>query len=157
MTYFTVMPCELGDVTIQTTDNGISGIWFETYKTMPEKLGERADDHPMLIQAVMQLQEYFAAKRQRFELPIDVQGTEFQKQVWQALTLIPYGKTSSYSQIAESIGNPKAVRAVGAANGKNPVSIVVPCHRVIGSNGKLTGYAGGTERKARLLKLEGIN
>lgn len=89
-----------------------------------------------------------------FQLPLAAKGTEFQQQVWQALKTIPYGETWSYQQLAEAIGNPKAVRAVGLANGKNPISVIVPCHRVIGKKGKLTGYAGGLDRKAALLKLE---
>ena len=102
----------------------------------------------------IQLTEYFAGTRQQFDLPIAVTGTDFQRQVWQQLKMIPYGKTSSYQDIARQINNPKAVRAVGSANGKNPLTIVVPCHRVIGSDGSLTGYAWGVSRKAQLLELE---
>jgi methylated-DNA-[protein]-cysteine S-methyltransferase len=104
-----------------------------------------------------QLVEYFAGKRQQFDLPIAVEGTDFQRQVWQQLKMIPYGKTSSYQDIARKIDNPKAVRAVGSANGKNPLTIVVPCHRVIGADGSLTGYAWGVSRKAQLLRLETTN
>lgn len=156
MNYFTTMPSDMGDVTIQASDDGITGIWFATHTTMPLALGERSDTHPILVRALQQLQEYFAAKREVFDLPIDVRGTPFQLSVWKALAQIPYGKTCSYAQIAYAIGKPTAVRAVGAANGKNPVSIVVPCHRVIGANGRLTGYAGGIERKIGLLNLEGV-
>jgi methylated-DNA-[protein]-cysteine S-methyltransferase len=102
----------------------------------------------------IQLSEYFAGTRQQFDLPIAVTGTDFQREVWQQLKMIPYGKTSSYQDIARQINNPKAVRAVGSANGKNPLTIVVPCHRVIGSDGSLTGYAWGVSRKAQLLELE---
>ena len=102
-----------------------------------------------------QLTEYFAAQRQHFELPLAARGTAFQQAVWAALALIPYGAVRSYRDIAHSIGNPAAVRAVGAANGRNPLPIVVPCHRVIGSNGTLTGFAGGLQAKAYLLQLEG--
>ena len=105
-------------------------------------------------QAVEQLVEYFAGKRTQFDLRLNAQGTAFQHQVWKALSTIQYGKTCSYADIAKSINNPKAVRAVGAANGRNPLTIVVPCHRVIGKNGKLTGYAGGIERKQWLLDHE---
>lgn len=105
-------------------------------------------------QAVDQLKEYFSGERREFDLPLAAQGTEFQKNVWKALTEVEYGETCSYSDIANRIKNPKAVRAVGSANGKNPLTIVVPCHRVIGSNGSLTGYASGTERKAWLLNHE---
>lgn len=105
--------------------------------------------------ACTQLKAYFAKKLNTFDLPLDVNGTEFQMSVWKALKEIPYGQTVSYLDIAKTIGNPKAVRAVGLANGKNPIAIVVPCHRVIGSNNTLTGYAGGLARKQFLLNLEG--
>jgi methylated-DNA-[protein]-cysteine S-methyltransferase len=109
-----------------------------------------------LLETEKQLSEYFAAKRQSFDLPLDFSGTDFQKQVWQALLQIPFGETRSYKDIALQIGNLKAVRAVGAANGKNPISIIVPCHRVVGANGKLVGFAGGLDNKDILLKLEKI-
>ncbi|NCO45642.1 MAG: methylated-DNA--[protein]-cysteine S-methyltransferase, partial [Vibrio sp.] len=108
----------------------------------------------ILINTIKQLDEYFSGKRTIFTLPLAAKGTEFQQSVWQALCKIPYGETWNYQQIAEAIGNPKAVRAVGLANGRNPISIIVPCHRVIGKSGKLTGYAGGLNRKASLLELE---
>jgi methylated-DNA-[protein]-cysteine S-methyltransferase len=101
-----------------------------------------------------QLAEYFAGKRSQFELPLEPRGTEFQKKVWASLRTIPFGKTKSYAEIASAIGSPRACRAVGAANGKNPLSIVIPCHRVIGANGALTGFGGGLETKAKLLALE---
>ena len=104
--------------------------------------------------AKQQMREYFDGKREHFDMPMTPQGTEFQKRVWNALTTVAYGKTCSYSDIAQKIENPKAVRAVGSANGKNPMTIVVPCHRIIGSNGSLTGYASGTDRKAWLLNHE---
>jgi methylated-DNA-[protein]-cysteine S-methyltransferase len=108
-----------------------------------------------LDEVCRQLDEYFAGRRQRFELPLAPQGTVFQQAVWQALQSIPYGQTSSYSALAAEIARPKAVRAVGAANGANPIAIIIPCHRVIGRDGSLTGYAGGLPRKALLLRLEG--
>ncbi|MGP1392173.1 MAG: methylated-DNA--[protein]-cysteine S-methyltransferase [Vibrio diabolicus] len=153
-TFYTEMPSLLGTVTIQSNAEGLLGIWFETCTTKPSELGARDDQHPVLRQAVTQLNEYFSGLRNEFELPLAATGTDFQNQVWQALTTIPYGETWSYQDLANAIGNPKAVRAVGLANGKNPISIVVPCHRVIGKSGKLTGYAGGVERKQRLLALE---
>lgn len=110
---------------------------------------------PLLKEAIRQLEEYFSGKRKEFQLPLRLNGTEFQKKVWQALLEIPYGETRSYSQIAERIGNSKAVRAVGMANHVNPVMIIVPCHRVIGKNGGLTGYGYGIEIKEALLHLEG--
>jgi len=116
--------------------------------------GRRNDDHPLLFAAARQLQAYFAGELTQFQLPLDMQGTEFQKRVWNALQTIPYGETRSYRQIAELLEQPSAVRAVGAANGSNPIPIVVPCHRVIGANGKLVGYGGGLPLKRRLLDLE---
>ncbi len=154
MKYYSIIPSELGEITIQASDKGVTGIWFETYTTKPDELGIRKDEHHVLVEATKQLKAYFAKERQDFDLPLDLNGTEFQNQVWQALTLIPYGETWTYKQLAELINRPHAVRAVGTANGKNPISIVVPCHRVIGANGKLTGYAGGVERKEVLLNLE---
>ena len=103
-----------------------------------------------------QLQEYFDGKRRDFDLPLSPQGTDFQRQVWQQLQTIPYGKTCSYGDLAKAIERPKAVRAVGAANGQNPIPVIIPCHRVIGSNGKLTGFGGGLDVKEQLLRLEGI-
>lgn len=111
-------------------------------------------EHPLLLEAERQLGEYFAGRRRRFDLALDFAGTDFQKRVWQALLAIPFGETRSYGQIAVEVGNPKAVRAVGAANGRNPLSIIAPCHRVIGANGDLVGFAGGMETKQFLLALE---
>jgi methylated-DNA-[protein]-cysteine S-methyltransferase len=109
---------------------------------------------PILVEAERQLREYFAGQRTEFSLPLDFAGTDFQRRVWQALLTIPYGQTRTYAQIARQIGSPTAVRAVGAANGRNPVSIVAPCHRVVGSTGELRGFAGGLKNKAWLLELE---
>ncbi|CAH0536219.1 methylated-DNA--[protein]-cysteine S-methyltransferase [Vibrio marisflavi] len=145
----------LGQVTLQFNENGILGLWFETQTTQPAELGKRCDSAELVVQVRAQMDEYFAGNRQEFELPLAAVGTKFQNAVWQALITIPYGETISYQDLANRIGNPKAVRAVGLANGKNPISIIVPCHRVIGKSGKLTGYAGGVDRKAQLLKLEG--
>jgi methylated-DNA-[protein]-cysteine S-methyltransferase len=117
--------------------------------------GEPDNRQPVLIELARQLRAYFAGSLKQFDLPLDPQGTEFQKRVWSALVDIPFGETRSYRQVAESIGAGHAVRAVGAANGANPIPIVVPCHRVIGSSGKLVGYGGGLELKKRLLELEG--
>ncbi len=111
----------------------------------------------MLLETERQLNDYFSGKRKSFSVKLDFKGTDFQKKVWAALLTIPFGETRSYGQIAQQIKNPKAVRAVGAANGKNPISIIAPCHRVIGSTGKLTGFAGGLGTKAHLLALEGRN
>ena len=122
----------------------------------PAAGAERNDGNALLREAIRQLRAYFDRQLREFQLPLDPQGTEFQKRVWRQLTAIPYGETRSYSQIAEAIGAPRAVRAVGAANGANPIAIVVPCHRVIGLSGKLVGYGGGLRLKQRLLELEGV-
>ena len=151
---YTTYVSPLGTITLQANEHGLLGVWFEIQTTQPEELGQFSENDPILSKAIKQLEEYFSGDRREFDLPISAVGTEFQQQVWKALTTIPYGETWSYQDLANAIGNPKAVRAVGLANGKNPVSVIVPCHRVIGKNGKLTGYAGGVERKAKLLKLE---
>ena len=155
MNVYTHYQSPVGVLTIQANDAGLLGAWFQTQTTQPDNLGKLDSEHPVLKQAVSEYQEYFAGTRQMFEVPIAATGTEFQQKVWQALTTIPFGTTWSYQDLANAIGNPKAVRAVGLANGKNPISIIVPCHRVIGKNGALTGYAGGIERKEGLLKHEG--
>jgi methylated-DNA-[protein]-cysteine S-methyltransferase len=152
------MGSPVGTLTLVATDEGLAGILWE--KDWPNRtpldIGARADSHPVLIETERQLGEYFAGRRKEFALTLDVEGTPFQRTVWSALRTIPFGETRSYGDIARQIGNPDAVRAVGAANGRNPVSIVVPCHRVIGSTGKLTGFGGGLEAKAQLLALEGL-
>ncbi len=153
---FTYYDSPLGTVTLQANEQGLLGVWFETHTTKPEDLGTQEDSFPIFQSVKEQLERYFAGDAVQFDVPIAAKGTPFQQSVWHALTTIPYGETWSYAQLADAIGNPKAVRAVGLANGKNPVSVIVPCHRVIGKNGKLTGYAGGIERKQRLLAIEGI-
>ena len=115
----------------------------------------RNDNNTLIVEAVLQLRAYFDRRLRRFDLPLDLEGTDFQKRVWRQLESIPYGETRSYAQIAAAIGAPRAVRATGAANGANPVAIVVPCHRVLGASGKLVGYGGGLPLKKRLLELEG--
>ena len=147
----------LGPMVLAATARGLAGVWFSGQRHMPDHAGwPQKDDHPVLREAAHQLADYFAGRRASFDLPLDLQGgTPFQQSVWQALLAIPSGGTSSYGGLSRQIGNPAAVRAVGAAVGRNPVSIVVPCHRVLGSNGSLTGYAGGLERKSALLQLEG--
>lgn len=147
----------VGTLTLVATDAGLAAILWENDRPHRVRLDIAAEDatHPVLVEAARQLKEYFAGRRTTFDLKLDPEGTPFQRRVWNALLTIPFGETRSYAQIAEQIGNPSAVRAVGAANGRNPISIVTPCHRVIGSTGKLTGFAGGLETKARLLALEG--
>ena len=115
-----------------------------------------SQESPVLCQAIEQIKAYFKRRLQVFDLPLDMAGTPFQRSVWQALLTVPFGHTASYQQMADAVGNPKAVRAVGAANGKNPISIIVPCHRIIGKNGSLTGYGGGMWRKEWLLRHEGV-
>jgi methylated-DNA-[protein]-cysteine S-methyltransferase len=155
MNHYSIIQSPLGSITLQANHEGLLGVWFETQTTQPATLGKLDPTHPILQQTEQALKNYFEGNETVMKIPIAAKGTDFQKQVWQALTTIPQGETWSYQQLANAINNPKAVRAVGLANGKNPVSILVPCHRVIGKNGKLTGYAGGVERKAWLLKHEG--
>ncbi len=144
-------------LTLVASDKGLAAILWEKEKPGRVKIviGKENKKHPILMEAEKQLKEYFAKQRQKFDLPLDFNGTDFQKKVWKALLNIPFGQTVSYGAIAKKIGTPTAVRAVGAANGKNPISIIAACHRVIGSSGKLTGYAGGMENKVLLLELEG--
>lgn len=133
---------------------GGQGIEQIRFDGVPPEGVERDDEFPVLKLASEQLRRYFEGELQEFDLPLAPIGTDFQRSVWNALLTIPYGETLSYMQVAAGIGNPKAVRAVGAANGQNPIPIVIPCHRVIGSNGKLTGFGGGLPLKRRLLDLE---
>ena len=154
--FYKTMKSPVGKLKLIASDKGLSAILWENDKPRRVRLGPATENekHPVLLETERQLNDYFAGKRQSFSLELDPQGTEFQQKVWAALRTIPFGETRSYSQIARQIKSPKAVRAVGAANGKNPISIVTPCHRVIGADGKLTGFAGGLENKARLLALE---
>lgn len=156
LTVFTSWQGPMGAMTLAATPRGLSGVWFDGQRHGPDTSRWRHDPgHPVLRQAIEQLAQYFAGHRQRFELPLDLSmGTPFQQQVWQALLGIEAGATTSYGRLSAAIGKPAAVRALGAAVGRNPVSVVVPCHRVIGTNGSLTGYAGGLERKTALLSLE---
>jgi len=146
----------LGRLTLAASDRGLAGVWFDDQRHRPDdtQWPEQAD-HPLLQQAMQQLRQYLAGERHHFELLLDLHGgTLFQQSVWQALLRIPSGSTTSYGVIGQRLGKPKAVRAVGAAVGRNPVSIIVPCHRVMGADGSLTGYAGGLLRKQALLKIE---
>ncbi len=152
--YESTMNTPVGALRLLASDRGVAGIYFQEHKNTPERSTSPDPDHPMLKMLSLQLQQYFDGARRRFEIPLDPQGTEFQKQVWSGLTEIPFGKTESYGQLATRLGNPLASRAVGRANGLNPISIVVPCHRVVGASGKLTGYAGGLEAKQWLLQHE---
>ena len=158
----TAFQSPLGNIIIAATDKGLAGLWFEGQRHSPAQLTgalpawPASHAHPVLKKISTQLKEYFAGKRTQFDVPLDLSsGTEFQQAVWKVLLAIPQGDTTSYGDVSQRIGNPAAVRAVGAAVGRNPVSIIVPCHRVVGANGSLTGYAGGLDRKTALLKLEG--
>lgn len=157
MTYFykkTTSP--VGELTLIASESGLAAVLWE--KDNPNRvrinLGCEDKNNALLLAAEEQLNLYFDKQLTTFSLNLDFVGTEFQKKVWMALTMIPFGQTRSYGEIAQLIGHPKAVRAVGAANGKNPISIIVPCHRVIGANGQLTGFAGGLANKSYLLSLE---
>jgi methylated-DNA-[protein]-cysteine S-methyltransferase len=148
----------LGTIWLAASTHGLTGLWFSDQRHGPAHFEQWPPEpaHPVLAQARHQLDAYFACTHTVFDLPLDLSaGTAFQTRVWQALRAIPAGLTQSYATLAERIGAPRAVRAVGAAIGRNPVSIVVPCHRVIGASGALTGYAGGLARKTALLRLEG--
>jgi methylated-DNA-[protein]-cysteine S-methyltransferase len=149
----------VGKLKLVASTKGLVAILWEHDSPRRVRLAEPAqqDHHPLLIETARQLKEYFAGQRDSFSLPLDMRGTHFQKSVWKALLSIPFGETRPYAELAKQLGNPQATRAVGAANGRNPISIVVPCHRVIGSNGKLTGFAGGLDAKAHLLALESRN
>ena len=146
----------LGPMLVAATQRGIAGVWFQGQRHGPDiSRWNEQSDHPLLLQAAAQLDEYFQGRRESFDLPLDLQGgTAFQQSVWRALLAIPRGSTTSYAELGRRIGR-DAPRAVGAAVGRNPLSIVVPCHRVVGTGGALTGYAGGLERKTALLRLEG--
>ena len=139
----------VGKICIGEENNAITRC---TWSKIPSDALE--EETPLILQCRKQLEEYFAGERKTFDLPLAPKGTAFQQKVWKALTEIPYGETRAYGEIAAGIGNPKAARAVGMANNKNPIGIIIPCHRVVGANGKLVGYAGGMEKKAFLLELE---
>ena len=147
----------VGALKLVASDIGLVAILWENDDPARVRLGTMAEDaeHPVLVRTEEQLREYFAGSRRHFDVPLDFRGTDFQKRVWARLLAIPFGETRSYGAIAAELGRPAASRAVGAANGRNPISIIAPCHRVVGSNGKLTGFAGGLEAKAYLLGLEG--
>ncbi len=153
---YTHQPSPLGDVVLAATNKGLAGCWFHNQAHFPDmQTWQRDDKHPLLRQAHQQWVDFFNGKLKQFDLPLHYPwGTSFQQQVWTALQRIPYGQTTSYGDIARDVGRPTAFRAVGAAVGKNPLSLIIPCHRVMGANGALTGYAGGLERKRSLLLLE---
>ncbi len=153
---YKIIDSPIGKLKLVASDKALVAILWENDKPRRVRLSELKvnGQHPVLLETERQLKEYFDGKRKEFSIALEMNGTRFQKDVWEALLAIPFGETRSYAQLAEQLGNPRATRAVGAANGRNPVSIIVPCHRVIGSSGKLTGFAGGLEVKAQLLNLE---
>lgn len=154
---YKTIPSPVGQLILVARQTRLAAILWENERLNRVRLGPLEEDtqHPLLKDTERQLLEYFAGQRRRFELELDFAGTDFQIRVWQALLTIPFGETRSYRDIAIQIGQPTAVRAVGAANGRNPLSIIAPCHRVIGSSGSLTGFAGGLAAKQFLLSLEG--
>lgn len=147
----------VGPLRLTSDGTHLTGVWFQEHRHGPADVGRAvspAEAPAVLVAAARQLEEYFTGERTDFDLPVAARGTGFQQRVWDALRTIPYGRTWSYRQLAEVVGSPGAARAVGLANGRNPVSIVVPCHRVVGADGAITGYGGGVERKRTLLDLE---
>jgi methylated-DNA-[protein]-cysteine S-methyltransferase len=153
---FKIIDSPIGKLKLVASDRGLVAILWENDNPRRVRLKDVVENptHSILLQTEMELAEYFTGRRNKFSVPLDTHGTKFQQNVWDALVKIPFGDTRTYGQLAKQLGNPKAMRAVGAANGRNPVAIVVPCHRVIGAGGKLTGFAGGLEAKAHLLNLE---
>ncbi|HEY6763797.1 MAG TPA: methylated-DNA--[protein]-cysteine S-methyltransferase [Candidatus Sulfotelmatobacter sp.] len=153
---YKIIESPVGKLKLVASDKGLVAILWEKDSARRVPLSDLVEDehHPVLLETERQLGEYWVGARRQFSVALDLRGTRFQKDVWGALLAIPFGETRSYGQLAKLLGNPQAMRAVGAANGRNPVSIIVPCHRVIGSSGKLTGFAGGLETKAQLLSLE---
>lgn len=147
----------VGPLRLTTDGDHLTGVYFAEHRHAPDDLGQEVprDEAPaVLTEAADQLGEYFAGERTDFDLPLAASGSDFQQRVWARLREIPYGRTWSYGELAQAVGQPGAARAVGLANGRNPISIVVPCHRVVGSDGSITGYGGGVERKQVLLDLE---
>lgn len=155
MTYYTEHQSPLGTLVLAASERGLCGVYFEEHKYFNGTEGWQRDDaHPLLQKAARQLDEYFAGQRSTFDIDLDLRGTSFQQAVWRALQALPFGSTTSYGAIAKALANPNAIRASGTAIGRNPVSIIVPCHRVVGISGSLSGYAGGLERKHYLLAFE---
>jgi len=152
--YYTTMESPVGMLRLVAEELGLRTVWFVRGRKEEKPDAEWKEDAAFFVEVIRQLNGYFAGELREFEIPLLMLGTDFQKRVWKALLTIPYGETMSYGELAKKIGEPKAVRAVGAANGQNPIPIIVPCHRVIGSDGSLTGFGGGLENKKKLLELE---
>jgi methylated-DNA-[protein]-cysteine S-methyltransferase len=154
ITYHTTIPSPLGDLLALSDSEHLTGLYLPNHKGGPRPNSSWQTANAPFATLRAQLAEYFAGERREFDVPLQLTGTPFQQQVWQQLTRIPYGATITYAELARRIGSPAASRAVGAANGRNPVSILVPCHRVVGASGQLTGYAGGVDKKVWLLAME---
>jgi methylated-DNA-[protein]-cysteine S-methyltransferase len=152
--HITTVESPIGELTLASDGEALTGLYMTDQRHRPELPAADGDDDAVLTAAREQLAEYFAGERREFDLPLSPAGTPFQRAVWEALRDIPYGETAGYGELANRLGRPGAARAVGLANGRNPIAIVVPCHRVIGAAGALTGYGGGLERKRYLLELE---
>ena len=159
MRYYDRFKSPQGGMLLVASDDGLAGIYFDRQKHHPKLASEWKQNrgHKVLRQTRRELEEYFSGKRKRFEVALDPEGTPFQRAVWKAISTVGFGKTISYGELARRAGHPGSARAAGAATGRNPIGIIVPCHRIMGSNGSLTGYAGGLDRKRALLKLEGAN
>ena len=158
MTSYSILKTSLGDLVLVASESKLIGIYFDKCRHVPKARETWAldDGHPVLQRAAKQIKEYLKGTRSSFSLPLSSAGTDFQNRIWREIAHIPFGKTISYSDLAKKAGAPKAIRAAGTATGRNPLSIIVPCHRVLGKNKVLTGYAGGLKRKRRLLELEGV-
>jgi methylated-DNA-[protein]-cysteine S-methyltransferase len=157
MRYYDTFKSPQGEMLLVATDDGVAGIYFAGQKYFPKKGKEwrRDPKHAPLRQAKRELKEYFAGRRKRFEVALDPGGTPFQRSVWKAISKVGFGETATYSELARRAGHAGSARAAGAATGRNPLSVIVPCHRIMGADGSLTGYAGGLQRKRALLALEG--
>jgi methylated-DNA-[protein]-cysteine S-methyltransferase len=155
-TYFDSIPTSLGPMVLASDGDALMGAWFDGQRHQPPVGSSwlRRRNLPILLRAAIELDEYFAGERTEFALPLAPRGTPFQRRVWQAIAAVPYGATIAYRDLATAIGRPASIRAAGAATGRNPLSIFIPCHRIVGADGALTGYAGGIERKRTLLALE---
>jgi len=158
MRYYDTYESSHGGMLLVAADEGLAGVYFNRQKHHPGNQADwlRKPDHRLLRQAKRELAEYFAGKRKRFDVPLAPQGTPFQRAVWKAISSVGFGETISYAELARRAGHEGSARAAGAATGRNPIGIIVPCHRIMGSDGSLTGYAGGLARKRALLALEGI-
>jgi len=157
--FCSIIPSPVGDLLLATDGTALTGLYFAGRDHIPavSKQWTRNPRHPVLQQTAKQLKEYFAGKRTKFSLPLRPSGTNFQEKVWQEIARIPYGETITYTDLAKRAGAPLAIRAAGTSTGRNPLSIIIPCHRVVGKNGSLTGFAGGLGKKRHLLELENVD